>query len=98
MCSAILLLELVIMPSYVYRPPSPHARSRSGDASRRSRAEMIPPEDILGDEIGQIMRSRNVTVGELRRHEDELEAALAASKNRIGWLVSECFLHPSPTN
>jgi signal transduction histidine kinase len=34
--------------------------------------ELIPEEEILDDEIGQIMRSRNATVGELRRHEDEL--------------------------
>ena len=73
---AILLLELVIMPSYVYRPLrrmlEADQATQAGDRER----EMIPPEDILGDEIGQIMRSRNVTVGELRRHEDELEAAL----------------------
>src|SRR5438045_8865673 len=30
----------------------------------------------MGDEIGQIMRSRNATVETLRRQEDELEAAL----------------------
>ena len=37
---------------------------------------MIPAEEILGDEIGQIMRSRNETVATLRRQEDELAAAL----------------------
>ena len=46
--------------------------TQQGDRDR----ELIPPEDILGDEIGQIMRSRNETVAELRRREDELAAAL----------------------
>jgi signal transduction histidine kinase len=30
----------------------------------------------MGDEIGQIMRSRNATIVELRKHEDDLEEAL----------------------
>jgi signal transduction histidine kinase len=34
--------------------------------------EYIAEQDISGDEIGQIMRSRNATVRELRRHEEEL--------------------------
>ena len=43
--------------------------TQTGDRER----ELIPPEDILGDEIGlQIMRSRNETVATLRRREDEL--------------------------
>jgi signal transduction histidine kinase len=37
---------------------------------------MIPPAEIMGDEIGMIMRSRNATVETLRRQEDELAAAL----------------------
>src|SRR5205814_6473499 len=46
--------------------------TRAGDR----KSELIPPADILGDEIGQIMQSRNDTVAELRRQEDELAAAL----------------------
>src|SRR5258708_25874282 len=46
--------------------------TQTGDRER----ELIPQEDILGDEIGQIMRSRNETVTTLRRREDELAAAL----------------------
>ena len=38
--------------------------------------ELIPESEILGDEIGQIMRSRNDTVEALRKREDELAAAL----------------------
>src|SRR6202167_4579338 len=73
---AVLVLESIIMPLYVYRPLRrmlvADAATQHGDRDR----EMIPPEEILGDEIGQIMRSRNETVGALRRQEDELAAAL----------------------
>jgi len=73
---AVLLLESAIMPLYVYRPLrrmlQADAATQAGDRER----ELIPPEDILGDEIGQIMRSRNETVAALRRQEDELAAAL----------------------
>jgi signal transduction histidine kinase len=73
---AVLLLESAIMPLYVYQPLrrmlEADAATQQGDRDR----EMIPPEDILGDEIGQIMRSRNETVAALRRHEDELASAL----------------------
>ena len=64
------------MPLYVYRPLrrmlDADAATQAGDRER----ELIPPEEILGDEIGQIMRSRNETVAALRRQEDELAAAL----------------------
>src|SRR6202043_2177794 len=65
-----------VCSSDLYRPLrrmlEADAATQQGDRDR----EMIPPEDILGDEIGQIMRSRNETVAELRRQEDELAAAL----------------------
>jgi signal transduction histidine kinase len=38
--------------------------------------EMIDEQFILNDEIGQIMRSRNQTVAQLRHQEDHLESAL----------------------
>jgi len=73
---AVLVLESAIMPLYVYRPLQrmldADAATQRGDRDR----EMIPPGEILGDEIGQIMRSRNATVAALRRQEDELAAAL----------------------
>jgi signal transduction histidine kinase len=73
---AVLLLETVIMPLYVYRPLG--AMLAADDAAMRGDrgAEIIPEDLIPGDEIGQIMRSRNRTVEELRRQEEELEAAL----------------------
>ena len=73
---AVLLLESAIMPLYVYRPLrrmlEADTATQAGDRDR----EMIPPEEILADEIGQIMRSRNETVAALRRQEDELANAL----------------------
>jgi signal transduction histidine kinase len=73
---AVFVLESAVMPLYVYRPLQrmleADAATQTGDRDR----EMIPPGEILGDEIGQIMRSRNATVAALRRQEDELAAAL----------------------
>jgi signal transduction histidine kinase len=71
---AVLLLEGIIMPRYVYQPLSvmlaADRATRDGDRSN----EMIPDGFIPGDEIGQIMRSRNETVSLLRKREDDLEA------------------------
>ncbi len=73
---AVLLLESAIMPLYVYRPLRKMLQADSATQAGDRERELIPPEDILGDEIGQIMRSRNETVAALRRQEDELAAAL----------------------
>ena len=73
---AVILLEAVIMPLYVYGPLRimlmADLATQAGDRER----ELIPSPDIMDDEIGQIMRSRNDTVTTLRRQEDELAAAL----------------------
>jgi two-component system NtrC family sensor kinase len=73
---AVLLLEVVIMPEYVY---SPLRRMLEADAATQAgnrERELIPDGEILDDEIGYLMRSRNQTVESLRRHEDELARAL----------------------
>jgi signal transduction histidine kinase len=74
--AAVVLLEAAIMPLYVYRPLrvmlDADLATRAGDRQR----ELIPPAEIPADEIGQIMQSRNETVAELRRREDELATAL----------------------
>lgn len=73
---AVMVLELLMMPLYVYRPLrmmlDADQATQQGDRSQ----EIIDEDQIFGDEIGQLMRSRNRTVGELRRHEDDLESAL----------------------
>ena len=74
---AVLLLELVIMPRYVYRPIrltlAADRAARLGDREH----ELIDRRLILGDEIGDIMRSRNETMADLREQEASLEEALA---------------------
>lgn len=77
---AVLSLEFVIMPQYVYQPLKMMLRADRATQEGDHANELIRDEDILDDEIGQIMRSRNTTVSELRRHEDELAAALSQLK------------------
>ena len=71
---AVALLEFVIMPRYVYGPIqlmlSADEATRRGDHEH----ELIDERYISGDEIGQIMQSRNQTVIQLRQALDHLEA------------------------
>ncbi len=73
---AVLALETTIMPLYVYRPLrlmlSADQATQHGDRDH----ELVDDVLIPGDEIGQIMRSRNATIVDLRKREDELEEAL----------------------
>ena len=64
------------MPLYVYRPLRRMLEADSATQAGDRERELIPGAEILGDEIGQIMRSRNETVAALRQQEDELAAAL----------------------
>lgn len=73
---AVLLLELAIMPLYVYRPLRLMLDADKATQQGRREHEIIDEKLILGDEIGQIMRSRNATILELRKHEEALEEAL----------------------
>jgi len=73
---AVLFLETTIMPLYVYRPIRRMLLADSATQAGDREGELIPPEEILDDEIGQIMRSRNDTVNVLRKQEDELANAL----------------------
>ena len=73
---SILILEFAIMPHYVYRPL--RLMLDADEAIQRDDRdhELIDEHFIAGDEIGQIMRSRNVTVTQLRQQEDNLAMAL----------------------
>lgn len=75
---AILLLEMVIMPRYVYGPIRRFLEADAAIQRGDRAAELIPEKVIYGDEIGQIMRSRNSTVRQLRQQERHLEEALEA--------------------
>ncbi len=73
--AAILLLEFLVMPAYVYRPIQLFLDA--DDAARvddRDR-ELIGEHEILEDEIGKIMLSRNDTMRRLRKQNEELESA-----------------------
>jgi signal transduction histidine kinase len=69
-------LELIIMPQYVYHPL--HLMLAADEATQRDDRvnELIAEDLILNDEIGHIMRSRNVTIAQLRKQEDDLASAL----------------------
>ena len=73
---AVLALETTIMPLYVYRPLrlmlSADQATQHGDRDH----ELVDESLIPADEIGQIMRSRNATIIDLRKREEELEEAL----------------------
>ena len=73
---AVLVLERFVMPLYVYQPLSLMLNADKATQRGDRENELIPQEYIPGDEIGQIMRSRNATVEQLRHQEDNLSAAL----------------------
>ena len=73
---SIVVLEFVIMPQYVYQPLTLMLDADNATQKEDREHEMIEQRFILNDEIGQIMKSRNDTVAQLRRHEDDLAGAL----------------------
>lgn len=73
---SIVVLEFIIMPQYVYQPLTLMLNADEATRQDDREHEMIDAEFILDDEIGQIMRSRNETVAQLRRQEDDLANAL----------------------
>ena len=73
---AVLVLETTIMPLYVYGPLRLMLNADQATQHGDREQEIIDEQLILGDEIGQIMRSRNATILDLRKREDELEEAL----------------------
>jgi signal transduction histidine kinase len=75
---AVLLLELAIMPAYVYRPLRLMLRADAATKRGDNEHELIDPALIPQDEIGQIMLSRNSTIAALRKHEADLARALEA--------------------
>lgn len=79
---AVLLLELLIMPVYVYRPLG--LLLKADESSRRGdrEHELISSALISDDELGQIMRSRNAAITELRKRESDLAEALAALERK----------------
>lgn len=73
---SIVVLEFIIMPQYVYQPLNLMLRADEATQRDDRENEMIDELFIMNDEIGQIMRSRNASVAQLRQHEDHLATAL----------------------
>ncbi len=73
---SIVVMEFIIMPQYVYQPLTLMLQADEATQTDDREHELIDERFILDDEIGYIMRSRNATVGQLRKQEDDLEDAL----------------------
>ena len=73
---SVFALEFIIMPQYVYQPLTLMLDADMATLRDDREHEMIDRRFIFNDEIGQIMESRNATVAQLRRHEDDLGGAL----------------------
>lgn len=73
---SIVVLEFIIMPQYVYQPLKLMLNADEATQRGDREHEIIDEQFILNDEIGHIMRSRNLTVAQLRQHEDVLASAL----------------------
>lgn len=73
--AAILLLEFVVMPTYVYRRIQLFLDADDAARADDRNRELIPETEIFDDEIGKIMISRNDTMRRLRQQNEELEAA-----------------------
>ena len=69
-------LEMLVLPQHVYSPIRAMLQADDAARSKDDANELIPANLIPDDELGEIMRSRNETVGQLRSHERELAEAL----------------------
>jgi signal transduction histidine kinase len=72
----IVVMEFFIMPQYVYQPLKLMLQADAATQRGDRENELIDERFIARDEIGQIMRSRNETVAQLRQQEDDLADAL----------------------
>jgi signal transduction histidine kinase len=73
---SIVVMEFIIMPQFVYQPLQLMLQADEATQRDDRNNEIIDEKFILDDEIGQIMRSRNASVTQLRRQEDDLANAL----------------------
>jgi signal transduction histidine kinase len=75
---SVCILEFVIMPTYVYRPLTMQLDADLATIQGDRVNELVDESNLPDDEIGQIMRSRNAMVRELRKQEDRLAEALGS--------------------
>jgi signal transduction histidine kinase len=77
-------LELLVLPQNLYAPIQRLLFADSAVQSGNKEDELIPEAGIPGDELGEIMRSRNETVINLRRQEAALASALSQLEHAAG--------------
>lgn len=70
-------LEVFVLPQNVYRPIRRLLAADQAVQDGRQSDEIIPREAIPSDELGEIMRSRNQVIANLRSQEHALADALA---------------------
>lgn len=70
-------LELFVLPANVYGPIQRLLEADQAVQEGRKSSELIPEAMMPKDELGEIMRSRNRSISELRTQEAALNAALA---------------------
>jgi len=68
-------LEVFVLPQHVYGPIRRMLAADRATRESRSDDEIIPDQLIPADELGEIMRSRNETIRQLREHETALAEA-----------------------
>lgn len=71
-----LSLELVVLPRQVYGPIRALLRADLAVQEGRRADELIASSEMPSDELGEIMRSRNESIVQLRRQESALNDAL----------------------
>ncbi len=72
-----LSLEVFVLPQHVYAPIRRMLQADKAVQEGRRTDEIIPESAIPADELGELMRSRNESIVELRRHERDLARALS---------------------
>ena len=71
-----LTLEVFVLPRQVYGPIERLRRADEAVQAGRRAEELIPDSDIPRDELGEIMRSRNLSILKLREQERAINEAL----------------------
>jgi len=79
-----LALEILVLPRHVYRPIAAILRADQAVRENQRDAELIDERQIPADELGEIMRSHNRTVMQLRQNEGALAGANAQLGQALG--------------
>lgn len=70
-------LEVFVLPQHVYGPIRRMLLAEQAVQEGNPENELVPEAEIPADELGEIMRSRNMSIVALRQHERDLADALS---------------------